>query len=168
MKDAKLLVVGRPHQGNSAVDNVIRYVIASPFADTSEILSNQIRIDSLQHMIEDFYAVQAPLDMNEHRRVFHFVLTARDSHHKDAILMDGAQALLEYFSEIGHQALLVPHYGSEKNYANHHWHVVVNPISYINGQRLLDKFQTFSQMQEYLTRNTRAEWTWKYTVPDKK
>lgn len=163
MKDATVLVVAKPHQGDSAVDNVVRYMVESPFADRDEILSNGIHIDSTQTMIEDFYRPQAPLDMDQHRRVFHMVLTTGNSKAKDDILENGANALLDYFAMLGHQVLLVPHYGSRDDFANHHYHAAINPISYKNGQRMLDKFETYNNIVAYLNQNTQSHWGWKFT-----
>ena len=161
MKDAMIIVFQSQHWGNSVIENVLSYVLKSPFAETDEILSNGIRSDSLQHMIEDFYAVQDMRDMEQHRRVFHLAITTRNSKMMDTVMEDGAACLRNYCEMIGHQALLVPHYGSERHCMNHHWHIVINPISYITGQRLLDKYETFNNMTCYLNQNTRTSWTWK-------
>lgn len=163
MKDAMLLVVARSHQGEAAIENVVRYMVNSPFAEREEIIANGVRTDSVTHMIEDFYAVQDPLNMEHHRRVFHMVLTTRTSHVTDTILEDGAVALRDYCVLLGYQVLLVPHYGSKDNYSNNHWHVAVNPISYITGRRMLDKFETYNAIAAYLNQNTRSHWTWRFS-----
>ena len=162
MKDARFFVVAKPHQGNTAVDNVIRYMVDSPFTDRDEILSNGVRTDSTIHMIEDFYAVQKQSDMDDHRRLFHLLLTTRPSQIMYTILDSGALALRDYFAVLGHQVLLVPHYGSENSCNNYHWHVAVNTISYSTGMRLLDKYETFNAIKDYLNQNTRSSWAWQY------
>lgn len=164
MKEATLLVVRKPHQGDSAVDNVVKYMVTSPFATLEEIMAFGIRTDSIAHMIEDFYAVQDPLDMERHRRVFHMILTTRTSRVMDTILEDGAIALRDYCALLGHQVLLVPHDGSACDCFNHHWHAVINPISYMTGQRLLDKFETYHAITAYLNQNTRSAWSWKFSA----
>lgn len=161
MKDAMLLVVERPHQGDMVVDNMVKYMVGSPFVEKDEIIANGIRTNSVPHMIEDFYSVQGSVDMEHHRRLFHFVLTTKASRVMDEILEDGAEALLEYCAASGHQALLVPHYGSENDYSNHHWHAAVNPINSMTGQRMLDKYETFSAITEYLNQHTRSSWSWR-------
>ncbi len=163
MKDAKLLIVARPHQGDAALENVVRYMVNSPFAERQEIIANGVRTDSVVHMIEDFCTAQDPLDMERHRRVFHMILTTRTSRGADAILEDGAAALREYCALLGHQALLVPHYGSWGDCSNNHWHAAINPISYMTGQRLLDKFETYNAITTYLNQNTRSAWTWRFS-----
>ena len=165
MKDAMILVVRRPHQGDSVIENVVRYMVNSPFSDWEEIMANGVRTDSIAHMIEDFYAVQDPLDMEQHRRVFHMILTTRTSRMMDTILEDGAMALRDYCALRGHQVLLVHHYGSASDCLNDHWHAAVNPISYATGQRLLDKFETFSAISAYLNQNTRSHWSWRFSGP---
>ena len=161
MKEATLLVVRKSHQGDSAVDNVVSYMVTSPFATLEEIMAFGVRTDSIAHMIEDFYSVQDLVDMDRHRRLFHFILTTRASRMVDVILEDGAEALLDYCAALGHQALLVPHYGSKGDYANNHWHAAINPVSYTTGQRMLDKYETFSEITAYLNQHTRSSWSWR-------
>ena len=162
MKDATLLVIRNQHQGDCVVENLIHYMLSSPFADTSEILANGMRIDSMQHMVEDIYAVQEPLNMDHHRRMFHMVLTTRVSKDQQRNLDAGANAVCDYFVMLGHQTILVPHYGSADNYMNYHWHLAVNPISYQTGQRLWDKYETYGAIVQYLNENTIPDWGWKY------
>lgn len=163
MKNAMLLVVRKPHQGDSVIENVVKYMVESPFADREEIIANGIRTDTVAHMTEDFDAIQDPLNMERHRRVFHMILTTRTSQVMDTILEDGAITLLDYCALLGHQVLLVSHYGSASDCLNHHWHAAINPISYMTGQRLLDKFETYNTITMYLNQNTRSSWTWRFT-----
>ena len=160
MKDGKILVIESPHQGDRVIENVVNYMVNSPFAERDEIISNAVRTDSVLHMIEDFYAVQSQSDMDRHRRLFHLILTTRASGMMDTILEDGALALRDHFALLGHQVLLVPHYGSEGDYKNHHWHAAVNTISYRTGRRLLDKYETFNALRDHLNQHTRSSWTW--------
>lgn len=168
MKDAKLLVVEKPHQGDFTVRNMVMYMVESPFAEKEEILANGIRIDSTVHMIEDINVVQDSLNMSCHRRLFHMILTTRASRMMDTILEEGAQALQDYCAMLGHQVLLVPHYGSRNDCSNHHWHAAVNPINSMTGQRLLDKFETYNAITTYLNQHTRSSWTWQFTGPEKR
>lgn len=163
MREATLIVIRKPHQGDDVIDNLVYYTVGSVFAEPEEILTNHIRNDyDLDHMIEDFYSAQAPYNMKEHRRMFHFILTTRASKEMCRILEESAYALQEYFATTGHQAVLVPHEGSKKNALNYHYHVIVNPISYITGMRMQDQFGTYEAIVDYLNHHTYASWCWKY------
>ena len=162
MKEANLIVIRHQHQGEIVVENLLNYMIGSYFADDTGILTNNVRQDTLEHMIEDMYRVQDNLNMENHRRMFHIVLSTRPSKVSQTVVENGAYTLLEYFKMLGHQAVFVPHYGSEKNINNFHYHVAVNPICYINGNRLLDKFETYNTFTEYLNLNTINRWGWKF------
>ena len=113
-------------------------------------------------MIEDFYSAQAPYNMENHRRMFHFILTTRTSQEMCRLLEESAYAMLEYLALIGHQAVIVPHSGSKKSALNYHCHVIVNPISYITGMRMQEQFATYEAIVAYLNYRTHASWCWKY------
>lgn len=164
MKDAKLFVIKKPHQGETVAENLLNYMIGSVFADEEGIMTNEVSDTSLDEMLEDIYQVQSQKNMVNHRAMFHMVLSTRPSKVSQTILDAGAQAFLEYFSMLGHQVILVPHYGSENNCLNYHYHIAVNPIS-MNGYRLLDKWETYSNIVTHLNLHTRNEWTWSYTTP---
>ena len=91
--------------------------------------------------------------MVNHRDMFHMVLSTRPSKVSQTILDAGAQAILEYFSMLGHQVILMPHCGSKNNCSNYHYHIAVNPIS-MNDYRLLDKWKTYNNIVFYLNMNT--------------
>lgn len=75
---------------------------------------------------------------------------------------EGAYALLDYFTELGHQVLIVPHNGSKNNMYNYHWHVVVNVKSYSTGLTLLDKYSTYNAIINYLNQSPHTHWSWSY------
>lgn len=65
------------------------------------------------------------------------VLSARLSKYVQRTLDEAAKYFLDYMAMKGYQVLLVPHYGSEDNSYNCHWHAVVNVKSYLTGQHCL-------------------------------
>jgi hypothetical protein len=162
MRDANLIVIRHQHQGDTVIENLLNYMVGSYFADDTEILTNNVRKDTFKHMVEDIYRVQDNLDMNNHRRMFHMVLSTRPSKISQTVLENGAYTLREYFNSIGHQAVFVPHYGSAKNMYNFHYHVAVNPICYIDNTRMIDKFETYNAITDYLNQNTINCWGWKF------
>lgn len=147
MKDAKLFVIRKPHQGETVAENLLNYMIGSVFADEEGIMTNEISDTSLDEMLEDIYQVQSQKNMVNHRAMFHMVLSTRPSKVSQTILDAGAQAILEYFSMLGHQVILVPHYGSENNCLNYHYHIAVNPIS-MNGLGVIPHLQTLKNISK--------------------
>ena len=77
-------------------------------------------------------------------------------------LDEAAKYFLGYMTMKGHQVLLVPHYGSEDNAYNYHWHAVVNVKSYSTGQTLLDKYTTYKAICDYLSKHQGIYWNYKY------
>ena len=165
MKDAKMYVIRKPHQGDEVVENVLNYMISSPFAYQDDIMTYEVSCDSFDQMVYDMHDVQALKPMENHRGLFHLVLSTRPSNAAQRILDAGAQAILEYFEIIGHQAVVIPHYGSTNNSMNYHYHIALNPISLDGKRRLHDKWGTFCDMVAYLNENTPNNWTWQYTTP---
>lgn len=164
MKEATLFIVRKPHQGDTCVDNVLNYITSSPFADLDGIMTNEVCDDDLEQMIQDFYSVQEAVDMVNHRAMFHMVLSTRHSKVAQAVIDSGAAAILDYFTMLGHQVVLVPHDGSQGNCWNYHYHIAVNPIS-LSGKRLLDKYETYNNIRDYLNAHTRNSWSWRLTSP---
>ena len=164
MRDAKLFVIRKPHQGENVVENVLNYMIGSVFADQESIMTNEVSDTSFEEMLEDIYQVQSQKNMVNHRAMFHMVLSTRPSKVSQRILDGGAKTILDYFTILGHQVVIVPHDGSENNCLNYHYHIAVNPIS-MNGCRLLDKWETYSNIVAYLNQHTHNEWSWGYTTP---
>lgn len=162
MKKATLIVVNKNYIGDTAIDNVIGYAIDSYHADTDEMITSGVRNDSYKHIVEDFYRVQDIYNMSNRRRLFHFVLSKTASKDMSMILDEGAETLLEYFEELGHQIVLVPHYSSDKNYFHYHWHVIVNSISYKTGKMLYDRYETYNAIKDYLNMNSYTQWNWSY------
>lgn len=163
MRDAILIVIRKPHQGDTVINNLVYYAVDSIFADTEDILTNHVRNDgNPDHMIEDFYSAQAAYNMENHRRIFHFILTTRTSNDMCRILEEAAEKIMEYFDLLGHQALLVHHCGSKKDSLNYHSHVIVNPVSYKSGIRMQDQLATYEAIVAYLNQHTHASWCWKY------
>ena len=162
MKQATLIVVNKDYIGDSAIDNVIGYAFDSYHADTDEMMTSGVRNDTYEHIVQDFYNAQSHLDMSNRRRLFHFVLSKTASKDMAMILDKGAEALLEYFEELGHQIVLVPHYSSDRNYLHYHWHVIVNSVSYKTGKMLYDRYETYNAIIEYLNLNPYTHWNWSY------
>lgn len=162
MKQARLIVVNKDYIGDNAIDNVIGYAIDSYHADTDEMLTSGVRNDSYKHIVEDFYRVQAIYNMNERQRLFHFVLSTTVSKDMQRTLDEAAEQLLEYFEDLGHQIVLVPHYSSDRNCMHYHWHVIVNSISYKTGEILYDRYETYNAIIDYLNLNPYTHWNWSY------
>ena len=80
MKKGTLLVVRKPYQGDTVIQNTLNYAIGSLFADEEDILTSYIvNGDDSDQIIEEYYRLQAPYNMTDHRRMFHFILTTRTS-----------------------------------------------------------------------------------------
>jgi hypothetical protein len=137
-------------------------------ADLDEIMVNNISNNDYYQMVQDFYTVQDPYPaLQNHRRVFHMILTARVSKGMERSLDEGAEAFLEYMKLLGHQVLLVPHYGSVHNAEHYHWHAVVNVKSYLTGKTLLDKYGEFKLICEYMNQQPYTYWKYSYHISDK-
>ncbi len=162
MRECTLIIIRKPHQGDNVIENLTSYAVNSIFADVDEIQTSYVRNDCIDHMIEDFYQGQYGYDMDKHRRMFHFILTTRTSKDMCHILEESMYVLNEYFYKLGYQAVLVPHYGSAKDNLNYHCHVIVNPISLTTHIRMLDKFDTYNTIIDYLNQHTHSHWCWKY------
>lgn len=63
MKEATLLVIRKPYQGNEVIENVLNYMIASPFAELDNIMTNQVCNYDFNQMVQDFYRIQEPYNM---------------------------------------------------------------------------------------------------------
>lgn len=97
MKKGTLLVVRKPYQGDTVIQNTLNYAIGSLFADEEDILTSHIdNEDDSDQIIEEYYRLQAPYNMTDHRRMFHFILTTRTSKSMCTILEEGAYALQDY------------------------------------------------------------------------
>lgn len=162
MRQATLLVIKKDYKGDNAIDNVIGYALDSYFADLDEVMLHNIRSDSYDHIVEDFYNAQSSLDMTNRRRLFHFILTTPVSKDMQRTLYEGAEELLEYFESLGHQVIMVPHDSSKTNCLNYHWHIIVNSVSYITGQMLYDRYETYNAIINYLNQNPHTTWSWRY------
>lgn len=163
MRQCTLVVIRKPHQGDNVIDNLVSYTINSIFAEPDEMQTTYIRENcNIDDIIEDFYQSQQEYDMTNHRVMFHFILTTRVSKDMCFILDEAATALNEYFYNLGIQSVIVPHYGSEKNCFNIHYHVIINPISTTTNIRMLDKFGTYQTIIDYLNLNTHGQWNWKF------
>ena len=160
--EASLIIIKNRHNGDTVIENVLNYVLSSPFAELDEVLVNGLTLDYYK-MVEEFYEVQKPYKaLDSHRRLFHMVLSARPSKHIQRTLDEAAKYFLGYMTMKGHQVLLVPHYGSEDNAYNYHWHAVVNVKSYSTGQTLLDKYTTYKEICDYLSSCQCICWNYKY------
>lgn len=58
--------------------------------------------------------------------------------------------------------IMVPHDSSKTNCLNYHWHIVVNRVSYIDGQMLYDRYKTYHSIINYLNQNPYTKWNWSY------
>ena len=162
MKKGTLLVIRKPYQGDAVIQNTFNYAIGSLFEDEDDILTSYIdNEEDSDQIIEEYYRLQAPYNMTDHRRMFHFILTTRTSKSMCTILEEGAYALQNYFSPIGYQAVMVLHSGSYNDALNYHYHILLNPIS-VTGCRIQDKYQTYQDIVNYLNQYTHALWDWKY------
>ena len=165
--EATLLVIQNRHNGDTVIENVLNYVISSPFADLNEVMAYGLTLDYYK-MIQEFYQVQEPYrELEKHRRIFHMVLSARPSKHIQRTLDEGAKYFLDYMIMKGHQVLLVPHDGSRTNCNNYHWHAVVNVKSYLTGETLYDRFATYKEICDYLIQNQNIHWDYKYHTDNK-
>lgn len=163
MRKAQLMVIKHLHSGDDVIENILHYAISSNYAIFDKMMVNNLRTDSFQHMIEDFYSTQEPYKcLNRHRRLFHFLLTSGYHKTMERTLDEGAVALLQLLTEMGHQCLLIPHYASTTNPEHYHWHVIVNVKSYITGETMLDRYSTYSMIKNYLNRSPYTEWSWRY------
>ena len=117
-----------------------------------------------EQILEDIYHVQAQKDMTNHRAMFHMILSTRPSKNSQSIIDSGAELLVDYFQILGHQVVAVPHYGSENNCMNYHYHIALTPIS-LDGKRLLDQYDTYNNIINYLNHNSYTSWSWAYTTP---
>ncbi|MEE0061135.1 MAG: relaxase/mobilization nuclease domain-containing protein [Acutalibacteraceae bacterium] len=160
--EASLIIIRNRHNGDTVIENVLNYVLSSPFAELDEVMVNGLTLDYYK-MVEEFYEVQKPYsELDSHRRLFHMVLSARHSKHMQRTLEEAAKYFLCYMTMKDHQVLLVPHYGSEDNAYNYHWHAVVNVKSYSTGQTLLDKYTTYKEICDYLSKHQGVYWNYKY------
>lgn len=161
--EATLFIINNnKHNGDTVIENVLNYVLSSPFAEPDEVMVNGLTLDYYK-MVEEFYEVQKPYKaLDSHRRLFHMVLSARSSKYIQRTLDEAAKCFLDYMTMKGHQVLLVPHYGSEGNSYNYHWHAVVNVKSYLTGQTLWDKYATYKEICDYLSEHQGVCWDYKY------
>ncbi|MEE0059314.1 MAG: hypothetical protein UE295_00650 [Acutalibacteraceae bacterium] len=61
-----------------------------------------------------------------------------------------------------HQVMLAPHYGSEGNAFNYHWHAVVNVKSYSTEKTLYDQCSTYKEICGCLSEHQGVYWNYKY------
>lgn len=163
MRKAKFMVIQHLHAGDDVIENILNYAIGSNYALFDKMMVNNLRTDSFQHMVEDFYATQEPYKCLQHnRRLFHFLLTTNYHKTMDRTLDEGAYALLQLFEELGHQCLLIPHYASVTNPEHYHWHVIVNVKSYITGETMYDRYTTYGALLKHLNQNPYTRWSWMY------
>ena len=162
-KEALMIIINNIHNGDTVIENVLNYVLASPFAEIDRMLVNKLSTDSFDHMVQDFYKTQEPYKaLEKHRRLLHIILTTGISKGMEQTLDEAAQYLLDYCIQKGHQVLLVPHYAGSTNAELYHWHAVINIKSYINGKTLYDKFSTYKEICDYLNQSPYTHWKYRY------
>lgn len=166
--EASLIIIRNRHNGDTVIENVLNYVLSSPFAELDEVMVNGISDNDYYQMVQDFYSVQEPYTaLKSHRRIFHMILSMRPCKNIQRNLDEGAEAFLEFMKRRGHQVLLVPHYGSKTNYAHYHWHAVVNVKSYTTGKTLLDKYSEFKLICDFMSQQSYIQWNYCYHNCDK-
>ena len=112
MKKGLILVMKKRYDGNTAIDNVLRYILSSPFADLENIMAVNLSTDNFDNILKEFYDVQEPYKIENHRRLMHVVLTTRANKFMEQDTLAGAFKIMEYFEHLGYQVLAVPHLGS--------------------------------------------------------
>ena len=163
MKKGLILVMNKRYDGNTAIENVLNYVLSSPFADYENIMSANLKIENFDSILREFHEVQQPYNIENHRRLMHFVITTSANKFMEQDTINAALMLLDYFDRLGHQVLAVPHFGSKSNVLNYHIHAIVNIKSFSSGKTLLDKYSTYNDIRDYLNQNPYVHWTWKYS-----
>jgi hypothetical protein len=160
-KNGTVIALRKPYKDENALIDVIAYMLNSVFAELDEIIAYGVEINDCNQIINDFLEVQSRVDMVNHRKIFHILLTAPISKHMQRMLENAAIITVEYFGRLGYQVIAVPHYGSERVCENFHYHIAVNPISYLGNKRLLDRNETYSSYIAYLERETGNKWNFK-------
>jgi hypothetical protein len=166
MRQATLLVIRKPYQGEKVIDNLVKYSLCSYYACPDETMySNLTESVVSELLVEEFNGLQKDYAMTDVRRAFHLILTTPNSKKMNDILDEGAYFLQNYFERQGYQALFIFHQGSDGHYFNHHYHVIVNPIT-IYGQVIPDNMNTYNAMVNWLKqRATKAQWRLKTKRP---
>ena len=159
MKELKLLVVGTPGRKGPTVWDDVAYVTNSRYADKAEIMSYGVRTDNSTAIANSFCALRDPMYPDDTlMKVFHIVLFAKQTEDMDQTLMQGALALLNWFSRCGHQILLVPHDGGTNCGVGRHWHALINPYA-AAGQRFSDREEDYNKLLNYLNQDTGMSWS---------
>ena len=166
MRKGKLFVINKKYTELQAIDNVIGYAIDSYFAEHDDILYSLVNNGCYQDIIEDFSKTHNVLESPVKRKIFHFILSTPIAKDMERTLLEGANVLKAYFEYYGHQAVLVPHFSSENNCNNYHWHIVVNTVSITTGDVLQDRYETYNSIISFLNQNTGTEWSWSYKQSD--
>ena len=164
MKEGSLIVVRKSYVGEEVIDNVINYMYSSLFVVPDETMCSNLDCDTdVDSIINQFYALQDNYNMTKKKRVFHFIISARESNSMFDIVDKGA-SIVQYFCEInGFQACIVPHGGSKDNYMNYHYHVVINPVM-INGVMWQGTDVDLAKLMiEYLENIMRMSWKLRYS-----
>ena len=159
MNKLKLLIAGTPGRGTSTIWDDAFYVADSPYADKGGIMSYGVRAANSKTIVDDFHALRDSTEPDDTlMKVFHFVLLAEQTEDMDQTLMQGALALLNWFSSRGHQILLVPHDGGTNCGVGRHWHALINPYS-MTGQRFSDRKEDYNKLLNYLNQDTGMSWS---------
>jgi hypothetical protein len=166
MRKGNLFVINKKYTEMYAIDNVIGYAIDSYFTEHDDILYSLVNTDCYQNLIKDFYNTHNVLNKEVKRKMFHFILSTPIARDMERTLSEGANAVKEYFEYYGHQSVLVPHFASNHNCYNYHWHVIVNSVSCTTRNVLQDLYETYNAIINYLNQNTCTEWSWSYKQSD--
>lgn len=161
MSNNYFYVVSAPHMGDAKVEDILKEMIESPYAVHGDLMSNNVRIDSVSHMLEDFYAVRDPAEDGRPMGFYHFILELGMNEENYRVVHEAAHALLDWFCAFGHQAVMISHLDNEEEQLNLHWHVAVNPRSYTSGRVILDKMGTYDFFIDFLSHVTDTTWTFR-------
>lgn len=163
MRKAMMLVIQHVYRDEDSIESVLGYAIDSRFAIFEKAIAGGLRCNTFDDIVNEFHRIQEPYEyLNNHRKLFHFVLTTTNHKTKERTLDEGAYALAAFLEEKGHPFLMVPHFASATNPEHYHWHVVVNVKSYKTHQSMLDKYSTYAEIKNYLNQNPHTEWRWAY------
>lgn len=144
----EIIIVRKKYDDPYAVGDVINYVMDSLYF--TDAIANETELDSIKSAIDDFHRVQSAVNMEGHKRLFHMIITVPFGAYCERRLERLMNYAISYFNQKGYQAIAAFHEGSKGNYKNLHFHLVVNPISYIDGSRLYDTNTTYCEFQGYL------------------
>ncbi len=146
---SELIIVKNKYNDDSAVEDVIRYICASPYAVSYKFIS--VIADDYIQCIDAFNQVQVKADKNNGKRISHFIIGFEDQQYERQEIEKIACCVAMYFGVIKkHQTVYSIHAGSHKNRNNWHIHFVLNSINFMTGNRFSETNKDFYDMLYYL------------------